>query len=404
MPITSFAPRAALALALVLALAGYAFKGSQGIEVTAYFAQFKGIYVGDDVTVRGVPVGEVTVVEPDPDRVRVQFRIDDDIHVPADVNAAVVAQSLVAVRSIALGPVTGEGEAIEDGAVIPESRTAIPVEWDDVKDQLVELTTALGPNGANERGATSDLVSATADFLRGNGDSLNQTIGDMSEAMSTLADNGGELFATVRNLQVFISAIRGSDTQVRLFNQRLAAVASSLNQDRQALVGALSGMRRAFRDIDAFLRENRDITIRTLEELRSTTSLLADDRQSIADLLQSGPHAISNFYNIVDPRGSNGNMLTGTLAVNNLQAPAQIICGALLAMGGNRMACQEAIGPLAKYFAVNAPPVGIEGLPLGPTGEGGSHEPGARGSRQPSATGQQPDDSGSLLGQLLGGQ
>lgn len=385
---------------LLVALTGLAFHGQQGTHLTAYFEQFKGIYVGDDVTVRGVPVGRVTAVEPQRDTVKVELEVDEDVHLPADVRAAVVAQSVVSVRSIVLGPVGGDGPPLEDGAVIPQSRTAIPVEWDDVKNQLVELATVLGPKGANAKGATSELVSAGAKFLEGQGGSLNSTIRDMSEAMSTLSDNRGDLFATVRNLQVFITALKGSDTQVRLFNRRLATVAASLNADRRSLTGALTGLDRAFKDVNTFVKSNREVALATLRELRSTTSLLAQNRQNVADLLQVAPTGMSNFYNIVDPRGTNGPLITGALAANNLQAPAQIICGALLAMGGDRVACQEAIGPLARYFAMGHPPVGAPGLVPGNAGPNGARRSGTADTGGARTRAPGVDD---VLGMLLEG-
>lgn len=395
---TNIIVKTGVALALVLGLGGFLFAGQAPIHVTAYFTQFKGIYVGDDVTALGVPIGSVTSVEAEPDRVKVEMELDSDYPVPDDVRAAVIARSLVSVRAIALGPVGSNGPRLKDGAVIPMSRTAIPVEWDDIKDQLVELSTALGPDGANDKGATSELISASAGFLKGNGQTLNSTIRTVSEAMSTLADNSGGLFATVRNLQVFVTAIKGSDTQVRLFSQRLAEVASILDQDRHALSGALKGLHDAFREVDAFLRENKDLTVSTLRELRSTTSLLAADRQQIADLLQVAPTGLSNFYNILEPRPG-GTLVTGELAVNNLQAPAQIICGALLAAGGNRTDCQAALMPLVKYFALNAPPVGIGGVTSNSAGEGGIQEPGGPAPR----SGTSSTDAADLINQLLGG-
>jgi phospholipid/cholesterol/gamma-HCH transport system substrate-binding protein len=223
--------------------------------------------------------------------------------------------------------------------------------------------------------------------------------------MSTLSDNSGDLFATVRNLEVFIAAIKGSDTQVRLFNQRLATVAAALDQDRHALAGALEGMHTAFGEVNGFIRENQDLTISTLRELRSTTSVLAADRQNIADLLQVTPIGISNFYNILDPRISGGP--TGELAANNLNSPAQIICGALLALGGDRTDCQAALGPLVKYFALNAPPVGIGGVTSNGAGEGGTQNPGGSPRAGASTGGGDPlslTDEAELLSQLLGGQ
>jgi phospholipid/cholesterol/gamma-HCH transport system substrate-binding protein len=354
-----------LAILLLLGFGAFALSGGGRTHVTAYFVQFKGIYVGDDVTVLGVPIGQVTAVHPQRDRVRVEMELDPDHPVPADVKAAVVAQSVVSVRSIALGPVGADGPRLEDGAVIPESRTAIPVEWDDVKDQLVELATALGPRGVEKHGALGTLISSSATFLDGQGAPLQQTIRDVAEAMRTLADNGGDLFATVRNLQVFVSALEGSDAQVRLFIERLAEVSRVLDRDRDELADALDGMERAFKEVDKFLKENQDLTVSTVEELRSTTSLLVEDRQSIADLLQVAPHAVSNFYNILDPRAiGKGTLVTGALAPNNLQAPAQIICTAILAIGGDRPACQEALGPLLQYFRMGAPPIVVN--PPGP--------------------------------------
>jgi len=395
----------ALPLVLVLVFGGLLLARDQKIHVTAYFDQFKGIYVGDDVTVLGVPIGTVTSVEPEPDRVRVEMELSPDHPVPADVKAAVVAPSLVSVRSIILGPFEPSGAHLEDGAVIPESRTAVPVEWDAIKDQLVSLSTALGPHGANGTGSTSNLISSGARFLDGQGATLNSTIRNVSEAMSTLSDNSGDLFATVRNLEVFIAAIKGSDTQVRLFNQRLATVAAALDQDRHALAGALEGMHTAFGEVNDFIRENQDLTISTLRELRSTTSVLAADRQNIADLLQVTPIGISNFYNILDPRISGGP--TGELAANNLNSPAQIICGALLALGGDRTDCQAALGPLVKYFALNAPPVGIGGVTSNGAGEGGTQDPGGSPRAGASTGGGDPlslTDEAELLSQLLGGQ
>lgn len=402
--------RIGLAVAVVVSFGGFLFAGQGKVHVTAYFAQFKGIYVGDDVTALGVPIGTITSVEPQADQVKVEMDLDPDHPVPADVRAAVVAQSLVSVRSIVLGPVGSKDAApLEDGATIPISRTAIPVEWDDIKDQLVDLSAALGPNGANKNGATSDLISSGAKFLEGNGATLNQTITDVSEAMSTLSDNSGDLFATVRNLQVFVTAIKGSDTQMREFVQRLAQVASILDADRLLLHGALTGLHSAFKNVNTFLKENKDLTVSTLEELRSTTSMLASNRQEIADILQTGPTAVSNFYKIMDPRGSNGTLVTGELAVNNLQAPAQIICGALLAAGGDRSSCQTALSPLLKYFALNAPPIGL-GLNNNGAGDGGVVEPGDDGSAPrkttPNPSTKSTDDADLLgqLGLLLGGQ
>lgn len=399
-------PRRVVAAVVAVVLACTAFVGfrHQGaIEVTAYFAQFKGIYVGDDVTVLGVPVGSVTSVEPESKRVKVTMSIDQDQKVPSDARAAVVASSLVSVRSIILGPASTSGPSLKDGDVIPESRTSIPVEWDAMKAQLVELSRALGPKGANDKGATSRLITSTANLLDGQGQTLNQTVRDVSQAMGTLADNSGELFATVRNLQVFVEAIKGSDTQVRLFTERLADVAEVLDAERNSLAGALRGLNTSFRNVQGFLKSNKRLTVDTLKELRSTTSLLAADRQQIADLLQAAPSGASNVYNVLDTRGP---AITAELAFTNLKNPASIMCGALLTVGGDRTDCERVLAPLVQYFAMDPPPLGIGGVTSNDTGAAGLAQPGNTTSNngQPSPDGgSSPAGVGDLVDLLLGG-
>jgi len=222
--------------------------------------------------------------------------------------------------------------------------------------------------------------------------------------MSTLADNSGDLFATVRNLQVFVTAIKGSDAQVRLFNQRLAEVSAILDNDRFALEGALHGLRQAFVEVKDFVNDNKDLTIATLRELRTTTSMLAGNRQKIADILQVAPTGLSNFYAILDPRDSSGTLVTGSLAVNNLQAPAQIICGALLAAGGDKTTCQDVLTPLVKYFAMNAPPIGIGGVTNNGAGDPGTTDPGEEQPTERSTSSTDQADLLDQLDQLLGGQ
>src|SRR3546814_1011143 len=104
----------------------------------------------------GVRVGKVTEIDPQPTRVRVTFEVDRGQKTPAGAKAVLVSPSLVSVRHLALSPVYSAGPVLEDGAVIPISRTAVPVEWNDVKDQLLRLTKALGPRSEEH---TSELQS-----------------------------------------------------------------------------------------------------------------------------------------------------------------------------------------------------------------------------------------------------
>ena len=124
------------------------------IHLTAYFANSNGLYSGDEIRILGLPVGKIDRIEPQPSQAKITFWVDRKFKIPANVNAAIIAPSLVAVRAIQLTPAYTGGPAISNDAVIPQQRTAVPVEWDDLRDQLQRLTDTLQPT---QPGGTSTL-------------------------------------------------------------------------------------------------------------------------------------------------------------------------------------------------------------------------------------------------------
>ena len=112
-------------------------------NVVAYFENSNGIYVGDDVRILGVNVGRITTIEPQPERVKISFWYDNKYKVPADAKAAILSPTVVTARAIQLTPAYTSGAVMADDTVIPSERTAVPVEWDDVRAQLAKISETL---------------------------------------------------------------------------------------------------------------------------------------------------------------------------------------------------------------------------------------------------------------------
>ncbi len=73
-------------------------------HLVAYFDNSNGIFVGDEVRIVGVPVGEIDEIEPQPMQVKISFWLDDQYKVPADAKAVILSPSLVTSRAIQLTP------------------------------------------------------------------------------------------------------------------------------------------------------------------------------------------------------------------------------------------------------------------------------------------------------------
>jgi len=177
--------------------------------ITAYFTTATGIYPGDQVRVSGVKVGKITSIQPDGTQTKMTLTVDRDVPIPADAKAVIVAQNLVAARYLQLAPAyRTSGPTMSDGAVIGVDRTAVPVEWDEVKDQLMRLATDLGPTSKVSTTSVSRFIDSAADALGGNGDKLRQTLAQLSGVGRILADGSGNLVDIIKNLQTFVTALR----------------------------------------------------------------------------------------------------------------------------------------------------------------------------------------------------
>ena len=329
---------AALVLALLVGLAVLLVPGGGTRSARAEFARAVGLYEGSDVRILGVKVGEVTDVRPEGDRVVVDFSYDDTYDVPADAKAVVVSPSVVSDRYVQLTPVYTGGPTLRDGARIGLEHTAVPVELDRIFSSLDDLNVALGPEGANKDGALSRLLEVGADNLDGQGANINRTVEDFSLAISTLSGGKEDLFSTVRNLQVFTTALAGSDAQVRDFNTNLASVADQLAAERDDLALALKHLAIALSEVASFVKENRATLGKDLEGLADITGTLAKQKDAMAEVLEAGPVALSNLALAYNPS-------SGTLDTRNNEAqqddPALYLCSILTALGEPESVCED---------------------------------------------------------------
>jgi phospholipid/cholesterol/gamma-HCH transport system substrate-binding protein len=272
----------------------------KGTQVTAYFGEAIGVYPGSTIRVLGVPVGTVDSVEPQGTEVKITMTVNSGVPVPADAKAVVVAASVVSDRYVQLTPAYTGGPQLTDNAVIPMSRTAVPVEVDQIYTSINRLTQALGPNGLNKNGALSELTRTGAANLNGNGANLHQMVMQFGALSKTLGDNAGNLFATITYLQRFTSMLKANDGQVRLAEQQLADVSGFLASDRQDLGGALHELSIALGQVQAFIANNRGLIKTNVTKLALITKILADEKASLSEAVNTIPLAVDNVVNAYD--------------------------------------------------------------------------------------------------------
>jgi phospholipid/cholesterol/gamma-HCH transport system substrate-binding protein len=356
-----------LAIALVLVLIGgvvTVVRTAAGVgrtTVTGYFDNSNGTYPGDDVVILGVPVGKIDKIEPQPDRVKITFWYKDKYKVPANAKAVILSPSLVTPRTIQLTPAYTGGPTMADATVIPKERTAVPVEWDDFRQQLEKLTQTLQPTQPGGASTLGAFVNTAADNLRGQGPNIRDTVIKLSEAVSALGDHSDDLFTTFKNLATLVSALRDSSGLLRQLNQNLAAVTGLLADNPNEVGNAVRNLNDVAGQLTTFVADNRETLGTTSDKLESVSQLLRESIPDVKQLLHAGPTAFQNFLNIYQPSQA---AFTGLLAFNNFANPIQFICGAVQAaskLGAKQSAklCVQYLAPILKNRQYNYFPLGL---------------------------------------------
>ena len=355
--------RIALAALLVatLAVGVYLVWPSRGgHKVIAYFPSAVGLYPGDDVRVVGVPVGKIDSIEPRASDVKITMTVKDDVKVPADARAIIIAPNLVAARFVQLTPAYTGGYVLADGAEIGLDRTAVPVEWDEVKEQLTQLSAQLGPQQGSMQGPLSEFVNQAADTFDGNGDSFRKALRELSQTAGRLGDSRTDLFGTIRNLQVLVNALSNSNEQIVQFSNHVASVSQVLADSSTDLDNTLGTLNQALTDVRGFLGENNEALIGQIDRLADFTQILTDHSDDIEQILHITPNGLANFYNIYNPaQGTVGGLLT----LPNFGNPVQFICGGTFDVGASpdnykrAEICRQRMGPVFRRIAMNFPPL-----------------------------------------------
>lgn len=271
-----------------------------GTRITAYFSESIGIYPGSDVRILGVRVGTVDAVQPDGAEVRVILTVDNGVPVPAGADAVVVAPSVVSDRYVQLTPAYTSGPRLASGAVIPLSRTAVPVEIDQIYADLNQLATALGPSGANKHGALSNLITTGQANLAGNGSYLKSMLTQYAGLSKTLGGSAGNIASTITSLEQFTAMLERNDDQVQLAEQQLAQVSGYLSGERDQLSAAISTLAGALAQVQQFIASNRSLLTANVNKLASITDILSSERASLAEALDDAPLAADNLLNAYD--------------------------------------------------------------------------------------------------------
>lgn len=214
-------------------------------DVTANFVAGGGLYENANVTFRGVQAGRVEWVRLTDDGVTARMRINSDVKIPANSTATVKSVSAIGEQYVDFVPTADPSQTtLQNGAVIPEERTAIPQEVAELLREADRLVSSV------DSARLEDLLRESFKAFNGSGPELARLLQSVRVLVdkaneswpqtSSLIDQAGPfLEAQIRSgedirsladgLARFTSEVKDADPQLRTLLQitpDAAAVAS----------------------------------------------------------------------------------------------------------------------------------------------------------------------------------
>lgn len=264
----------------------------------ADLAEAGGLFANAPVTYRGVPVGRVTAVTLHGSEVRADLRMNGGIKVPVDLRAVVAHRSAVGEQYLDLRPAHDGGPYLAPGAVIPSSRTGIPLAPEALLSNLDALVRSVNPD---------DLAVVL--------DELGRAFEGNGQALATILDAGHDLLAAadaarpqtvdlIRDGRTVLATQQASAEALRRWADGLAKLSATLRSSDPDLRRLLVNAPPAARELVALLRGLEPAIGTLLGNLITVGGVAARRLPGIEQTLVVYPLAVAGGFTVAPGDGT----------------------------------------------------------------------------------------------------
>ncbi len=276
--------RWAVAAVVVLGLLASGCSSSGGLRVQARFTDVGSLATQAPVMMNDVKVGEVSEIALDGNLGLVTMTLDPAADVPEGVTARIRSTSLLGERILDLvipEDLPLSAPALADGAMI--TNTLVRPELEDL---VREGTDVLAPIAASQ---IATLVDEGAAGFAGQGENLNQLLGDLTTVVHAYTGQTDEIRSIIGSLNELNSTLA---EEAKAHGQSVLntdRAIEMLAQESDELQAAIHSLTRLARGAKGILDEHFDEMDRFFEQLRVIVGVLADRQQDIVNVLKFAP-------------------------------------------------------------------------------------------------------------------
>jgi phospholipid/cholesterol/gamma-HCH transport system substrate-binding protein len=259
----------------------------QRMSVYAIFEDGGGVFTNQEVTYRGITVGQVGELSVVPEGVKIQLFINDGQQIPKDdLEARVMFKSAVGEQFVELEPTSDDPPYLENGDTIPLENTDIPVSTQSLLSTLQKVLKGVPPKAL--KGAVDNLGAG----LTGRAEDISRIIDSTAVLADLFAKRAPETIGILKNgTKVGGAFIRSKEDFIRAIST-LVPVSQSLADNTNNLHRLLIGANLTSDEVLALLRENRPNIDAFLKDFADVNALQAQHADDLKALFRFLPAAL----------------------------------------------------------------------------------------------------------------
>jgi phospholipid/cholesterol/gamma-HCH transport system substrate-binding protein len=267
--------------------------------VSAYLDDSGGIYVGAEVTYRGVPVGRVEKLRLHGDGVIADLGIDNsDDQIPSDVKAVVANRSAIGEQYVDLQPQTDSGPYLHEASQVHDTLTPLPAQT-----LLTDLDSLVNSVDKNDLRTVIDELGTA---FEGTGPELGQIIDTSNSFIETAYANLGVTKDLIKNSRVALQTQLDSESSIKSFAHDLHLFSDTLVTSDKDLRTVIDKGSIAARDVRSLIEDNQDALAELINNLITTGEITSARVAGIRQVLVLYPYVVEGGYTVVAKDPSTG--------------------------------------------------------------------------------------------------
>jgi len=286
-----------LGLGLSYAMATQVLTVLQGrYSVNAIFVDAGGVFTNQEVTYRGVTVGQVGEMSVVEEGVEIELLIDDDVEIPSDdIEARVMFKSAVGEQFVDLLPGGDSEPFLQDGDTIPIGQTSIPVSTQELLTTLEAVLRGVPPE------ALKGAVDALGLGLTGTGPDIATILESTADLAELFADRAPEIEGILRQgTRVGDAFLRTKEDFIRAIRD-LVPVSEVLGGNTAALERLLRSTNVTSDEVSALMDEHRAAVNQFLANFAEVNDLQAEHADDLSRLFIHLPTALNRINRSFEP-------------------------------------------------------------------------------------------------------